>query len=259
MTTENVVFTTLYESKWVLGNTLRLTLSQWTSGIHIGNITIGIDWQFSNGLSGFEQFNYTGAPIARTLPSDVTLTVQTASMSSITVVVNGLTPITDRFYKCINGACTEVLAGSGGYVNDPTCAGACSATGTPGLYVDGKQGSVKVALAKPVALKVQGIGAGKSVRIDNISATPDEIVAQGTTDSNGIFETTVIFSVNTAFQLRAYYNCVAFVCANETNTVNVQAGEGETDWMMYAVIIGILVIVFFYSKELGVFQAIRKR
>jgi len=90
--------------------------------------------------------------------------------------------------ECVNNTC-QVVAGAG----TDNCS-ACQSNPTPALYVDGKQGSVSVALNAPVVLKMQGIGAGKSVRIDNISAIPDEIIAQGTTDSNGVFQTTVNFS-----------------------------------------------------------------
>jgi len=163
-------------------------------------------------------------------------------MSSISILLNGPSPVTDRFYKCVNNTCTETLDSTAPYKNDKTCGGSCSSNSTPALYVNDLQGSVNVALNTPVTLRIQGIGAGKAVRIDNISATPDAIIAQGTTDSNGVFQTTVNFSEYVSMQLRGYYNCVSFVCANETNTINLTAGEKQKDWVATAAYLGIAAI-----------------
>jgi len=140
-------------------------------------------------------------------------------------------------YECQNNTC-QVVANSTQTLAE--CQAVCIAS--PGLYINGKQGSVSVALNTPVVLRIQGIGAGKAVRIDNISATPDAIIAEGTTDANGVFETTVNFSEYASMQLRGYYNCIAFVCANETNTINLTAGEEKKDWVATAAYLGIAAI-----------------
>jgi len=148
---------------------------------------------------------------------------------------------------CQNGTCVR-MTGVG--ANEcPTIGASCTPPPPPsGLFINDLQGSVSVPLNTPVKLRVQGIGANKDIMIQNISATPDVTIVQGTTNSNGVFETTVTFSQNGSFELRGYYNCISLVCANETNTVNVTAGKGSSEWLTAAFYLGVLGIgAYIYS------------
>lgn len=60
-----------------------------------------------------------------------------------------------------------------------------------------------------------------------------------------------------------YYVCtpgLVFACGDQSNIVTIVIGkQNATDWITWAIILGILTVLFFYSKELGVFKAIKKR
>ncbi|HWQ95923.1 MAG TPA: hypothetical protein VN368_00985 [Candidatus Methylomirabilis sp.] len=159
-------------------------------------------------------------------------------------------------YECLNGSCQQTGTGTQTKAEcQTTCAG-----DSPGLSVNGKRGSVGVPLNTPVTLAMTGIGANTSVMIVNVSATPDETIAQGTTDANGNFVTSMIFSKYEVVQIRGYSSCISFVCAKEWNTVTVTAGEDESlDYWKWVIVLLILVVVFFYSKELGLFGLVRRK
>jgi hypothetical protein len=165
-----------------------------------------------------------------------------------------------NMWKC-SGApgytCSEVSSG-GTHSTKAGCEAACHAGPISGLSVDGKQGSVTAKLNTPIVVSLSGIGVNKAFMIYDGNLLTGSLFAQGTTDGSGNYSTTVQYAVNSAFDLRAYYNCIGNICVDETNHVKLTVGDAPFDYIMWAVVAVILVILFFYSKELGVFKAITK-
>lgn len=102
------------------------------------------------------------------------------------------------------------------------------------LLVNGQKGEIRVPLNTDVRLRLQRADPNDDILIVNISATPDVELCQGNSDFSGVFECTVQFQENTSVELRGYEDCFAGLCAKQSNTVRVIAGESEekkgTDW-----------------------------
>lgn len=120
------------------------------------------------------------------------------------------------------------------------------------LQVNGQTGQIKADLNTDVSLKLIGkLIANSKVQILNITATPDQVLCEGTADNAGVFECTVQFAENASTELQG---CVPglFGCAAKSNVVKVVAGEGEAGTAWGTIILigaGILGLAYVLGKK----------
>ncbi|MFZ3385313.1 MAG: hypothetical protein WA144_15440 [Candidatus Methanoperedens sp.] len=153
--------------------------------------------------------------------------------------------------ECVNGSCVSVT-GAG----TDNCSGCSSTTETLKLSVD----KIKFNTGDTITFTVSSTGMPDGTQVKLYERVPlgaDFNVGSGII-SGGSATITKTAGVDATL---VYYVCNPgiFGCKTESNTVTIQIGGGSVDYWTYALILAVLVIIYLYSKELGLFQMIGQK